>query len=83
MIHLSKIVQLMEMKGKDRRPKPFSLKFVKSSGELVTVNEAVYTSSFNGGDGNATVNMMFLPSKEVRKIKLLSIIEFNGQEVFY
>jgi hypothetical protein len=82
MIHLSKIVQLMEMRGQDRRPKPFSLKFVKSTGQLVTVPEAVCTSSYSGGEGNATVNIMCLPSKEVRKVKVLSIIEFNEQAVF-
>lgn len=82
MIHLSKIVTLMEMKGRDRMPVTFSLKFVKSSGELVSVKEAVCTSSYHGGDGCATVNIMCLPSKEVRKVRVISIIEFNGHEVY-
>ena len=82
MIHLSKIVTLMEMRGRDRLPVTFSMKFVKSSGELVTVNEAVCTSSYHGTDGIASVNIMFLPSKEVRKVRVISIIEFNGHEVY-
>lgn len=83
MIHLSKIVTLMERTGKDRKPVPFSCKFVKSTGELVIVNEAVCTSSYSGGeDGNVTVNLMFLQSKEVRKVRVVSIIEFNGEEVY-
>jgi len=72
----------MELKGRDKKPVPFSMKFIKSTGEIVTVKEAVCTSSYHGGNDGATVNIMFLPSKEVRKVKVLSIIEFNGQEVF-
>jgi len=42
------------------------MKFVKlSTGEIVTVNEAVCTSSYSG---NRTFNIMFLPSMQVRKI---------------
>jgi hypothetical protein len=70
----------MERFDKDRRRLPFSMKFVKlSTGEVVTVSSAVCTSSHNQG----TVNIMFLPSMQVRKVWVISIIEFNGLEVFY
>jgi hypothetical protein len=73
----------MERVDKDKRRVPFSLKFVKAStGEIVTVKEAVCTSSSNGNVGG-TVNIMFKPSMEIRKVRVLSIIEFNGFEVFY
>jgi len=81
MIHYSRLNMLMDRFDKDNRRIPFSLKFVKmSTGEVVSVNEAVCTSSFNQAN---TLNLLFLPSLQVRKIRRISIIEFNGQQVYY
>lgn len=56
------------------------MKFVKAeTGEIIEVKEAVCTSSYYF---NSTCNIMFLPSLQVRTIFKLSIIEFNGQEVY-
>lgn len=56
------------------------MKFCKQeTGEIVTVKEAVCTSSYYY---NSTCNIMFLSSLQVRTIHKLSIIEFNGQEVY-
>lgn len=80
MIHISKLGLLMERKGADKRRIPFTMEFVKqSTGQVVEVKEAVCTSTFSE---NRSANIMFLPSLEVRKISMLSIIKFNGEEVF-
>jgi len=81
MIHNSRLNMLMERTDAQKKRVPFSMKFVKlSTGEIVTVNEAVCTSSYSG---NRTFNIMFLPSMQVRKIYKILIIEFNGNEVYY
>ena len=79
MIHASKLPLLMERLGKDRRRVPFSLSFVKSTGELIQVAEAVCTSTYHA---NRTANIMLLPSKEVRTIPLISILRINNEDVF-
>jgi len=80
MIHYSKLGLLLERKDRDNRRVPFSLKFVKlSTGDIVHVENAVCTSSHNNPK---TVNIMILSSLQVRKIRMISIIEFNGSEVF-
>ncbi|MBW6491873.1 MAG: hypothetical protein K0B15_11845 [Lentimicrobium sp.] len=71
----------MERKDPQKQRIPFSLKFIKmSTGQIVNVKEAVCTSSYNEGK---TCNLLFLPSLQVRKIHIISIVEFNGQEVFF
>ena len=79
MIHTSKLPLLMERLDKTRRRISFSLSFVKSTGEIIEVAEAVCTSSYHA---NRTANIMFLPSKEVRTIPLISIIRFNSEDIF-
>jgi len=80
MIHISKLHILMEKKDQNGRRLPFSLKFVKAStGEVVTINQAVLTSSY---EGNRTYNIKLLPSGQVRKIRQLSVVEFEGEKVY-
>ena len=79
MIHRSKIVPIMERKGADGKPVPFSIKFRKlSTGETIEAENAICTSSYYQ---NGTVNIRFA-NKETRKIKVCLITEFNGQEVY-
>ncbi len=79
MIHASKIPLVMSQHDPNGYPKRFSLKFRKAStGELVTADN-VYMSSYYHRNG--TLNIIF-PSKEIRKIKLCMITEFNSKEVF-
>lgn len=80
MIHVSRLHILMEQKDSQGRRAPFSMKFVKAStGEIVHVKEAVMTSSY---EGNRTYNLKFIPSGQIRKIRQLSIIEFNREKVY-
>jgi hypothetical protein len=69
----------MARKGADGMPLPFSLKYVKkSTGEIISIEQAVLTSS-NHLD---YFNVMILPSREIRKLILPLIIEFNGTPTF-
>lgn len=70
----------MERTDNKKRRVPFSMDFVKqSSGEIVHVDEAICTSTYSE---NRTANIKFAKSNEVRKINMLGIIKFNGEEVF-
>jgi hypothetical protein len=72
MIHLSNIHELV-------KNAEFSMKFVKSDGSEVYAEKCVCTSFFSRG---RTLNVMFIDSNEVRKIRRCTIIEYNGEEVF-
>lgn len=78
MIHKSKLPKLMERVDKDHKRVPFSIVYVKSNGEVININSAVCTSTFNAG----TANIKLLPSHEVRTVTLMGIIRFNDEEVF-
>lgn len=80
MIHISRLPDLMERVDKNKKRVPFSLVFVKkSTGEVLNAKEVVCTSTFAE---NRTANILFVDSREVRKISMLSIIRFNDEEVF-
>lgn len=79
MIHISRIPQIMERKTPDRKPMPFSLKYVKkSTGEIIDIRDAVLTSSHHQG----TINIKILSSGEIRKLILPLIVEFNNIKTF-
>jgi hypothetical protein len=78
MLHISKITLIAERKDANRQPVPFSFKAITLQGELVEGTNCIITSSFHAG---RTVNVKFLDSGEFRKFRLISFIEFNGQEV--
>lgn len=78
MIHTSKILLIAERKDVRGQPVPFSFKAVTLEGDLVEGSNCIVTSSYNA---RRTVNIKFLESGEFRKFRLISFIEFNGQEV--
>ena len=79
MLHFSKILHVAGRKDGRGKPLPFSLKYVKvSTGEVITVEKAVITSSFHQG----TMNIKLLPSGQIRKIIIALIIEFNQSPVY-
>jgi len=80
MIHLSKLVQIAERKTASGSPIPFSLKYVKkSTGEIITIDQAVFTSSHHSG----TLNIKLLDSGQIRKLILPLIIEFNNTPTYW
>jgi hypothetical protein len=75
MIHISKIFELAQVQ------KQFSITWVAEDGHRVIVPEAKFTSGGFYSKGR-TMNIMCVQSGEVRKVKIDTIIEFNGEEVF-
>ncbi len=78
MIHISKLNILTEKKDDKGKPMPFSFKAVTLSGEIITGNNVVVTSS---NYKRNTRNIKFLESGEIRKLKNIGFIEINGVEV--
>jgi hypothetical protein len=79
MLHYSTINLVSERKS-NGAPVPFCFKFIaRSTGEVITVNEAVVTSS---NFARRTRNVMFLPSHEIRTVRNCCFIEFNGIEIY-
>ncbi|MHC1781014.1 MAG: hypothetical protein AB9922_12345 [Bacteroidales bacterium] len=72
MIHSSKIHELVDVVP------VFSIGWVSESGEKIYVRKARCTSFHSSGD---TMNIMILDSGQIRKIKRITITEFNGEEV--
>jgi len=80
LIHFSAIQHVYKRKNAEGQPVPFSLKFVKlSTGEIIKANNVVCTSD---NSFLKTLNIKFLDSKEIRKIRQTSIIEINETEVY-
>lgn len=73
MLHISQIHKLVEPPGTE-----FSLKFIAKKGYEVYAEKAVCTSFHSSG---RTLNIKFLPSEEIRKVRRCTITEFNKQEV--
>ncbi|MDR1551877.1 MAG: hypothetical protein LBS69_00215 [Prevotellaceae bacterium] len=72
MIHISQIHKEVE-----RLPE-FSIRFVDREGDIIDCRRCICTSWHSSG---RTMNIKFLESGEIRKIRRVSIIEFNGQRV--
>ena len=80
MIHNSIIQTIIEKKKANGKPKEFSIKFVKkSTGEIVIGDRCICLSSHFDP---RTYNIKFVESGAIRKIKHISIIELNGEEVY-
>ncbi len=72
MIHSSRIHDLVQQLP------VFSIKWVATDGELVSVPKCRCTSFHGAGD---TLNILIIPSGEVRTVNRNTIVEFNGEEV--
>ncbi len=78
MIHFSKIKEIANRTSGGKNV-PFSFKYVKAStGEIISVDKAVMTSSFHQG----TMNIKVIPSGQIRKIIIPLVIEFNNSPVY-
>lgn len=77
MIHISKISVVCEQRA-GKAPAPFSFKAVKKNGEIITGENCVLTSSHSK---TRSMNIKWLDSGEIRKLKLIQFIELNGTEV--
>lgn len=77
MIHVSVIPSICERKDASGKPVPFSFKAVTLKGEVIEGEQCVMTSHHSAG---RTINIKF-KGGEIRKLKLISLIQFNGLEV--
>lgn len=55
------------------------IRFWDSHGNIITASNVICTSSYFH---NNTINIKFLISKQFRKVRVISIFEVNGMEVF-
>lgn len=72
MIHISIVRKIL------REGKPFNCRLWKKNGEILTYNNVVCTSSnffLN------TANLLFCESRQIRKVRIISIFEINDEEV--
>lgn len=72
-IHFNTVRQML------RSGDAIDVKFWKSDGTIVHANNVICTST---NYQNNTVNLKFLTSKQFRKVRMVSIFEINGMEVF-
>ncbi|HOW26154.1 MAG TPA: hypothetical protein PK711_10850 [Bacteroidales bacterium] len=79
MIHISKLHILLARKDNRGRPQEFSLSFIKSNGQIVTIERTICTSFYSKGQ---RFNIKILSSGEIRQVKLYSVIEFNHARVY-
>ncbi|NQU54159.1 MAG: hypothetical protein HQ522_16650 [Bacteroidetes bacterium] len=73
MLHISQIHKLVEPAGTE-----FSIRFITKIGYEVFAEKCVCTSFHSSG---RTLNIKFLPSNQIRKIRRCTITEFNNEEV--
>ena len=79
-IHWSRLWELMERKDANGNPLPFQLKFVKvKTGEIREYPRCVLTSFHSKG---ATLNVLPEGETKPKKIRRITIIEFNKHRVY-
>lgn len=79
MLHAGKIPGVMARMDEKGERKRFDLKFRKAStGELVEAKGVSLTSYIHS---KGTLTLLF-PNNQFRTIRLVTITEFNGKEVF-
>lgn len=73
MIHVSTLIKTL------REGKEFSCRVWTSKGEIMVCDKVVCTSS---NFKNFTANLLFVESREVRKVKVICIFELNDEEIY-
>ena len=71
MLHISQLHKQVE-RGE------FSIRFVEKSGAIVHGQRCICTSFHSSG---GTMNLKFCDSEQIRKVRRVSVIEFNTEEV--
>lgn len=73
MIHINVLRKILQ-----KNNIPFNCKVWKSDGEILIYNNVVCTST---NFHRNTANLKFLESGEIRKTRIVSIFEFNDEEI--
>jgi len=72
MIHIKVVRDIL------RQGKPFSCLVWKKDGEIMACMDVVCTST---NFQRNTANLLFIESRQVRKVRIISIFEINDEEV--
>jgi len=78
-IHISKIWAIMEEKDRRGKLKPFSFQYAKKNGELLTYENASFSSIFSKG---ATLNIMLDGEVAPHTFRKICITRFNEFKVY-
>ena len=73
MIHISQLRKTLQA------GKPFACKVWKKNGEIMHCQEVVCTSS---NFRRNTANLLFVESRQVRKVTVMCIYELNDEEIY-
>ncbi len=76
MINVAKIFEIAQV------VKRFSITWISKDGRRIIVPEAVFTGKDSFYSKGRTMKIKCVPSGEVRTVKIDTIVEFNGAEVF-
>lgn len=73
MLHISQVRKILLSK------KPFDCKVWKKNGEILNYKNVVCTSTYFRND---TATLLFINSRQIRTVIIVSIFEINDEEVF-
>ena len=76
---MANLVHINTMRDMLKSGEAVSLRFWREDGEIVSIDNAICTSSYYHGN---TFNMKLLTSNQFRKIRAITIFEINDMEVF-
>jgi hypothetical protein len=79
MMHASRLQLLVSAKDTNGAPIPFSITYRKKNGQLVKASNVVVTSWFSNG---RTMNILYIDSREVRKIKRILVFKINEIKIY-
>lgn len=76
-IHIKQAIFEIERKDPQGKPIPFSARVLKKDGGIAVFKNAVCSSSYHKG----TINFFIPGNGEVRTVRAIHLIEFNGKEI--
>ena len=76
---MNKLVHINTAREMLKSGEAVSIKFWDSNAEIISIENAICTSSYHKGN---TVNFKLLTSNVFRKVRVITIFEINDMEVF-
>lgn len=74
MIHISTVHKILRDNST-----PFSCKVWKANGDILKYNDVVCTSSHHASN---TATLLFTESRQIRKVRVVSMFEINDEEIY-
>ena len=83
-IHLNDALAQMDERQRNNRPLVFSIKFMKSTGQFVNLENCVRVGLSEGQHKKKYIGIMIVDSAEhVMPVHIRGILKFNNKKVFY